>query len=189
MFKERTVFILGAGASWHYGYPTGEDLVKRLVEKCSQAEDYFEHAIDAPASPLPEYLGDLVREGHLPNVDSALKRGLAEVRSLKAGLQQVNPLVIDYYLGWNSEFKEIGRLLIAWIILECEYIARGGADINNDWLRFIIHQLAIYCEKSKDLLSNTVNFVTFNYDVSLERTLGMACVTSGCSSRATSRPS
>ena len=33
MFKSPTVFILGAGASWHYGYPTGEELVKRIIEK------------------------------------------------------------------------------------------------------------------------------------------------------------
>jgi hypothetical protein len=29
MFKANTVFILRAGASWRYGYPTGEELVKR----------------------------------------------------------------------------------------------------------------------------------------------------------------
>lgn len=27
MFRVPTVFILGAGASWHDGYPTGEELV------------------------------------------------------------------------------------------------------------------------------------------------------------------
>jgi hypothetical protein len=32
MFRVPTVFILGAGASWHYGYPTGEDLVKMVIE-------------------------------------------------------------------------------------------------------------------------------------------------------------
>jgi len=30
MFKNPTVFILGAGASWHYGFPTGEDLVRKV---------------------------------------------------------------------------------------------------------------------------------------------------------------
>src|SRR6202022_1873931 len=32
MFRTPTVFILGAGASWHYGYPTGEELVKKVSE-------------------------------------------------------------------------------------------------------------------------------------------------------------
>jgi hypothetical protein len=37
MFHVPTVFILGAGASWHYGYPTGEDLVKMVIERADAA--------------------------------------------------------------------------------------------------------------------------------------------------------
>jgi len=35
MFTSETVFVLGAGASWHYGYPTGEGLVKKVVQKAT----------------------------------------------------------------------------------------------------------------------------------------------------------
>jgi len=35
MFDAKTVFILGAGASWHYGYPIWEDLVRRVKNKAS----------------------------------------------------------------------------------------------------------------------------------------------------------
>ena len=31
MFNRKTVFVLGAGASWHYGYPTGEGLIEKIV--------------------------------------------------------------------------------------------------------------------------------------------------------------
>ena len=31
MFVEETVFVIGAGASWHYGYPTGEELIARMI--------------------------------------------------------------------------------------------------------------------------------------------------------------
>jgi len=97
----------------------------------------------------------------------------------KAGLEQVNPLVIDYYLGWNSDLQTVGRLLIAWVILECEDRAldegrninrprQTGAKFGDDWVRFVIHQIAINCRKSKDLLDNRVSFITFNYDLSLE---------------------
>jgi hypothetical protein len=41
VFKNPTVFILGAGASWHYGYPTGEDLVKMVIQRADAAADYF----------------------------------------------------------------------------------------------------------------------------------------------------
>jgi hypothetical protein len=31
MIEKSTVFVLGAGASWHYGYPTGEELVQQVT--------------------------------------------------------------------------------------------------------------------------------------------------------------
>jgi hypothetical protein len=186
--EEKTVFILGAGASWHYGYPTGEELVKRIIEKAEYAKTYFGHAVRNRRLPQPKYIENL--GGWLVAHDLC--------SALKAGLEQVNPLVIDYYLGWNSKLEAIGRLLIAWVILESEsiYDAEHG-NINrkkllqnspyeaehsranalnlrlckDDWCRFVIHQLAINCEASSDLLKNNVQFITFNYDVSLERAL------------------
>jgi hypothetical protein len=41
MFDAKTVFIIGAGASWHYGYPTGEQLVSQVIQKAKIAEAYF----------------------------------------------------------------------------------------------------------------------------------------------------
>jgi hypothetical protein len=40
MFKEKTVFVLGAGASWHYGYPTGERLVEDVI-RCTARYQQF----------------------------------------------------------------------------------------------------------------------------------------------------
>jgi hypothetical protein len=126
MFKNSTVFILGAGASWHYGYPTGEDLIKKVIEKASIAARYFEHAGGTPQAQQPDYLqnGDFganCREAH------------AQCLKLKAGLEQVKPLVIDYYLGWNLDLQNIGRLLIAWVILECEHRSQNTSNnINRD---------------------------------------------------------
>jgi len=181
MFRVPTVFILGAGASWHYGYPTGEALVKRVVEKADLAANFFDNSIQTHNELLPEYLADAIKTCDQANVAAVWKKGLDEVHELQSGLEQVNPLVIDYYLGWNSKLRDIGRLLIAWVILECEYNSRNGTNANrpmperktaeDNWCRFITHQLAIYCRESKDLLSNRVSFITFNYDVSLERTL------------------
>ena len=59
MFKDsnRAVFILGAGASWHYGYPTGEMLVENIIEKAEIAIKYFEHSARIGNPEVPEYLG------------------------------------------------------------------------------------------------------------------------------------
>jgi hypothetical protein len=40
MFKNSTVFVLGAGASWHYGYPTGEGLVDQVVSFAQRFAKY-----------------------------------------------------------------------------------------------------------------------------------------------------
>lgn len=155
MFKDTnsTVFILGAGASWHYGYPTGEELVKKVIQKASIAASYFEHSLRVRHSQPPDYLAKKTAV----DVDwpARWERAHNECLKLKTGLEQVKPLVIDYYLGWNPDLQDIGRLLIAWVILECEHESRNGKNINrptterapDDWCRFIIHQLAIHCRE------------------------------------------
>jgi hypothetical protein len=40
MYNNKTVVILGAGASWHYGYPTGDDLVKMVIKKCKELANF-----------------------------------------------------------------------------------------------------------------------------------------------------
>jgi hypothetical protein len=176
MFKNSTVFILGAGANWHYGYPTGETLVKKVIEKAEIAASYFASSLHFQNTQRPNYLA----EGQSYDVQwpAQWKKAHAECIKLKRGLEQVKPLVIDYYLGWNPDLQNIGRMLIAWVILECEAFSQisnanrpPSEQGHDDWCRFIIHQIAIHCKQSSDLLLNKVSFVTFNYDVSLENNL------------------
>jgi hypothetical protein len=183
MFKgpKATVFILGAGASWHYGYPTGETLVKKVIEKAKIASRFFEHSAKLNNSILPKFVKEIECESPMKNRDR-WQHAWRNCEKLKTGMEGVNPLVIDYFLGWNPDVRDIGKLLIAWVILECEQKAKTerwnanrigvhNKEYNDDWCRFIIHQLAMHCEHSSDLLKNKVSFVTFNYDVSLETAL------------------
>lgn len=168
---------MGAGASWHYGYPTGEQLVERVAEKAEMISRYFKHSLEFKNSEVPEYIDDKTKTGM--SLDDAWKAGIAESENLKKALTQTNPLVIDYFLGWNPAIRAMGKLLIAWEILECERnwrvnpFNRNRTDppYQDNWCRFVTHQLAIRCAKSSDLLLNDVTFVTFNYDVSLETAL------------------
>jgi hypothetical protein len=196
MFTKKTVFILGAGASWHYGYPLGEGLVKKVIEKAALAIQFFSISAAVSNSDLPDFIIDTTE----PNASLEVRwaDALRDCQMLRAGLEQVNPLVIDYFLGWNPKLQTIGRLLIAWVILECEYVQlknEGNANrkqllinspfyaerikandvelkrFKDDWCRFVIHQLAINGKTSSDIFKNDVRFVTFNYDISLEREL------------------
>jgi len=40
MFNEETLFILGAGASWYYGYPLGKDLITSIIQNITADQIY-----------------------------------------------------------------------------------------------------------------------------------------------------
>jgi hypothetical protein len=203
MFYKPTVFILGAGASWHYGYPTGEELVKGVISKARIAADHFTTVINSPAGGVPfrpEYItrntpGTVPADG-VTGMTAEWKRGINECNELVTRLTTVDPLVIDYFLGQNPDLRDIGKLCIAWVLLEREALFLKYGINNNrrelllrtaegrdrdrassiqyikqykdNWYRFLIHKLVTACPDADSLLDNKVTFVTFNYDVSLE---------------------
>ncbi len=195
MFNTPTVFVLGAGASWHYGYPTGEGLVKKVVEKAVALERYFDFGVRSNFEHLPDFLAE--RSGAL--TPARRWRALQnEAKALATRLSRVNPTLIDYFLKQNADLHEIGKLAIAMVIFDCELayfqmganpnrralqqllIRRGQlpagstldpAAFDDDWLRFVLYKLTARCEVSEDLLRNELTFVTFNYDTSLEQRL------------------
>jgi hypothetical protein len=128
MFKNETVFILGAGASWHYGYPTGETLVKKVTAKAKLAADYFRQALQHGhgLTAMQYYLkrrclipsGSLQSSINLARQES--EKAILECTDLADRLTTVDPLVIDYFLGQNADLQDIGKMLIAWVLLECE---------------------------------------------------------------------
>lgn len=199
MFNRKTIFILGAGASWHYGYPTGEELVRKVIAASEKLGEVFEDSGKRIVQPYPKF----VCQDHIDQSSSEAMRepwfaAQHKCKELGDRLRVVNPLVIDYFLGQNPTVADIGKLLICWVILECEEqyllqhgnpnrreilerspIERDRLDIKNlditkykdGWYRFVLHKLVTGCETNGDLHRNDVSFVTFNYDVSLEYTL------------------
>ena len=174
MFKKKTVFILGAGASWHYGYPTGEELVQRVAQKARDIAKAY-HAVPdeagKTASPFVETYPQHYRE---QEKFASFIRGLG---IFEKKIKEANPLVIDDFLGHNKDIADVGKLLIAMVLLECESNAslhsakmgeRGEWEPSGDWIRYVVQQLTVDCDRPSDLLANEVTFVTFNYDLSLE---------------------
>ncbi|MFA5041448.1 MAG: hypothetical protein WC464_07435 [Bdellovibrionales bacterium] len=200
MFDRKTVFILGAGASWHYGYPTGEDLVKKVIEKADKIKYLFKTAQEERNNFLPNFLERKLPDNSLLNTRiHAWETAQDNCAQLINKLRQVNPPVIDYFLGQSSEdTRELAKFIIAWVILDCQktYLDLGGnvnrkakferspfsderdmakklnvSLFNDDWGKFILYKIVGDCEKPDQLLENDVTFVTFNYDTSLEQKL------------------
>ncbi len=189
MFKNPTVFVLGAGASWHYGYPTGERLIERMEDMAEAFSRFYRMIMLAPTLGI-KLPGSLITEQRLicepSEIVGVASSAKAECEMFAERLRTVRPLVIDYFLEWNESLREIGKVLIAASILECEAKFKStGQNANrtqddisqhqharhDDWIRFLVHKLAYDCKSSNDLLKNKVSFVTFNYDSSLESRL------------------
>jgi hypothetical protein len=188
-YPRETAFILGAGASWHYGYPTGDRLVKKVVDKARFAAEHISSVLHngSATADLPKYV---IRNSPAPNSKDDWRRSFQECEDLLARLTTVDPIVIDYFLGQNPHLSDIGKLMIAWVLLECEAIylryqinnnrresliesgnPRSNENVfpyTDNWYRFLVHKLVTGCADGNDLLRNNVSFVTFNYDVSLE---------------------
>jgi sulfur relay (sulfurtransferase) DsrC/TusE family protein len=195
MFTAPTLFILGAGASWHYGYPTGADLIKKVGEKASSLAYFCKECRDEWHD-LPLYITEKMQTNNW-DYSQAWDAAAKECRTLAERLKHVNPLVIDYFLGHNRSLEKIGKLLIAWAILDCEaefanhnYNRNRKGPLyntsatsvppfdpeeyfrdNDDWYRFLVEELVTGCEQASDLTKNKLHIITFNYDVSLEQNL------------------
>jgi hypothetical protein len=135
MFKNSTVFVLGAGASWHYGYPTGEDFVESVI---SAAERFFRYCqLRFASSQIVQLIPDYIAR----KIDD--NRGFAGAREgwedtqnecviFIERLKTVRPLLIDHFLAWNESLSPIGKMMIAAAILEREAAwLREKANLNR----------------------------------------------------------
>jgi hypothetical protein len=187
LFNRKTVFILGAGASWHYGYPTGEDLVKKVIVAAENLATVFEISAMRLVQQYPKFVSQgRVDQRSVVNVVRGQWRAARDkCRDIANRLRVVNPLVVDYFLGQNPSVQEVGKLLVCWVIMESEeiYLAEGananrrkafewsplkhdrdctsGLDITkykDGWYRFILHKLVTGCIEGTNLRRNNGNY-------------------------------
>src|SRR5688572_6030370 len=92
MMNSRVVFVLGAGASKPYGYPSGPELVNNMLN------------LQADVVDIVRTLG--YTQGQWQPFQEALKKSAQSS--------------IDAFLERRPDFRELGKLLIAAYILRCE---------------------------------------------------------------------
>lgn len=81
---------------------------------------------------------------------------------------------IDSFLGRRTEFTEIGKAAIAYILLSCEQKANLTHDTANDdhWYQYLLNELTV--DKWENFDPSWLSIVTFNYDRSLMHYLASA---------------
>jgi hypothetical protein len=132
----RTVFILGAGASWHYGYPTGESLTKKVIKQADIVSRCLTMAIERinyTIAHIPLFISENIAsaENGVAGVRDAYRKTKEDADMIGERLRAVDPLVIDFFLGQNRDLADLGKLLISLVLLECEANDLSGGGNQN----------------------------------------------------------
>ncbi len=155
MIKTKTLFITGAGASFGYNFPTGKDLRIKICDEF--VEKYI---------PL---LGQVYQRNNPPPSKINFIRNFTEI------FEKSTTPSIDLFLARQSpNFEEIGKIAITFFILKAEHESKFHHKIKDpkqDWYSYLYERMTENLTKPDDYArfgENNVNFITFNYDRSLE---------------------
>lgn len=155
MITTKTVFILGAGASKPYGYPTAYELRKKIVDKKNDTFNTY----------LRQYFGE---NAVYLNLHSKYER-------YRTAFEKSSTQSIDLHLSRNPKYRDIGKMLILHQIFlaESQSIFREETEFDEDWYSYLFTRLTDELQKPDQtwLGKNEVSFITFNYDRSLEHIL------------------
>ncbi len=149
MFKENTVFVLGAGASVPYEFPTAKMLTTAICDRVLATGYLTDVQIHTGIS--PEIYVEMARELRISRAPS-----------------------IDLWLGDREEYIQAGKICIAREIIEKENLMRlEGLNEPERWYADLFHTYLRPHRSGgyKAFPQNSVYFITFNYDRSLEQAL------------------
>jgi len=155
MITTPTLFILGAGASYPYGYPTGLGLRENI---CANTYKRIQKYARQPDSPGGQEANKLL--------DKSKKFVEAFRRSQNES--------IDLFLARNKEFSEVGKVAIALELVYRESKSTFPEGMECHWYRHLFGEMTkelISPDSFRDIEKNKVSFITFNYDRSLEHFL------------------
>ena len=144
MITKPTVSILGAGASYSFGYPLGKDLVDIIVKNFDPNNS--ENAIE-----LFKGLG--FSEEELISFRDKLRLSAA-------------PSIDSFLEPRGDDDRYLGKLAIAYALIPFE--KTDTLFYDNSWYKTLLQKLKISFD---DFEKNKISFITFNYDRSLEHFL------------------
>lgn len=155
MITENTVFILGAGASAPYGFPTGEKLRADIITSHS--------------TKFNTYFSNMSRSNEIENFSQEIEKHNFFIQTFDR-----SGITIDEFITINKEEEDLGKKIIAFQILSSELSSQFNektVEKESDWYKYLWKELrvgVIPLGKIEDFLRNKVSFITFNYDRSLE---------------------
>ncbi|MGR3174433.1 MAG: hypothetical protein ACUZ8N_07520 [Candidatus Scalindua sp.] len=143
MITRSTVFILGAGASIPYKYPSGKQLVREIKEGLLEGNDLFQSCL-------------------------ALEFTKREIEKFNNVLRFSGDFSIDAFLERNDDYLELGKVAIALSLFKREDTSELFSEGDENWYGDLVNELK---SPSKSDFKNEVSFLTFNYDRSFDQYL------------------
>jgi hypothetical protein len=161
MFKKKTVFVIGAGASAEFGFPTGPELQSTI-------SDMFN-----PSSPITP--GDInIAFAQTKSIDY----GTLVIASQQLSIGLHGASSIDRFLAMHNDdgLSWVGKLAISYEILKCEIACNLAAknyslkETIDTWLGILLKILQEQASAGDAAsIFHNVSFVTFNYDRVIEQ--------------------
>lgn len=152
MISQPTVFVVGAGASQPYNFPSGINLALEVIQltKCEPSVSRLSAITGMPTKAFREF-----------------GRALSE-----SGKNSV-----DAFLEHRPDFVTVGKVAIAQVLIGREFTDVLFTTNSGQWLRYLYERM----NAPFDVFgANRVSFVTFNYDRNIEHFLHTAlCNTYG----------
>jgi len=144
MITVPTVFVLGAGASQPYEFPSGNDLRLHIFERYASVQ------------------------GRANIVINTTPFGRAEIDRFIVALRFSGFRSVDAFLERRPEFMDIGKAMMGIELLHDEVHETLWRNDSN-WLTHLFG--AMVGNSLEEFADNKVSFITFNYDRTIEHFL------------------
>lgn len=187
MFKDNTVFVVGAGASSEFGLPIGWELLQTIKTNSDFTKDRWGQVTAGPAAIFTHYDKVLGREDPEKIAEFALR--LKACFQINQGIESADS--IDEYIYRYSHdpiIGEVGKLQIAYAISMAERRStlspESGFHLNpdvadNTWIWGFTKALINGIRADQmDEIGKNITIICFNYDRCIEHYLEIALVRS-----------
>ncbi len=136
------VLVLGAGASYPYGFPLGQELVDEAIARSGGLKPILAEIDETLSMQLDEFLREL-RAAHPDSIDAFL-----EAR--------------------HPQFAQVGKAVIAYHLMKNEHEQKlENATRDEDWYQHLLYKMLL-TDGYEGFGFNRIAILTYNYDRSLE---------------------
>jgi hypothetical protein len=175
LIDKRTVFVLGAGASCPYGYPSGEQLRKQICLDLRGRYQKYAEKNNISGHQIGE-VGDFIEKferSNNPSID------LFITLNKNTNLVKTGKYIISHEIfcserrscfGEKSKIQKEKITLTNYLSHEEKFVHSGYFQ-GDDWYSYLFRRLTANLTKPDilpDFSNDKISFITFNYDRSLE---------------------